>query len=298
VFGAEVGVLFVLVAAVISGCTDNGIIAVLRSLSEGFIIGGLVGSCAGVVSSLIGRRMPHLRPGQLAAAGGGVSVGAFISLAGILIAAQFSAISEGPVGISVLSWLALPVANAALDFVSLGCSHVIGRYVVRHGESIGRIIACLAMDLALAVLFMVITVLDVGLTLDAVTMGLGVETPSGSFLAMSASDPWDHGLWLTLMALTTTVWTWLHFAFVIAPLAAAALVGGTVERAAAQRLQSVQEEDAFDLSVPVLISVRPILFYGVWGTIAALPVLFLLWSPNPMALHSAPGLRLSEGISG
>jgi len=60
----------------------------------------------------------------------------------------------------------------------------------------------------------------------------------------------------------------------------------------------VQEEDAFDLSVPVLISVRPILFYGVWGAIAALPVLFLLWYPNAMAVVLETGLRLSEAISG
>jgi len=295
-YGAAGGILFGLMAAVSSGLTDNGMLAFLTSLSEGFIIGGIVGACAGGISSLIAMQMPHLRAGQLAAAGGGLGLGALASLGGMLIASEVSAISEGMVGLFVLSWVALPFANTALDYLSLGISHTIARYAVAKQPGLGAVSMLFAVDLALALAFMVFTVAAVGLGLSAVTLVLGIETLSHAFLLESANDPWGAGLWLTLMALTTTLWTWLHFACVVAPMASGLLTHHLVERPALQRLPLGAQEGAFDASVGVLVLLRGLLFFAAWTLLATLPVLLLWRYPEVMKPILHLGYRLSSGL--
>ena len=295
-YGAAGGVAFGLMAAISSGLTDDGFIVFLRSLSEGFIIGALVGGCAGLVSSLIAGSMPHLRPGQLAAAGGGIGFGALASLAGIVIANQFSAITDGMIGLFALSWLALPLANAALDYLSLGVSHSIGFHVAHSRERMSGIALFMLLDLALAIIFMVLTVVLIGLALQALERGLGVDMQSANFLTQSAADPWGNGLWLTTMALTTVLWTLLHFGFVVAPLAAGALTRVTVERFAVARLEQSNSDDRFDATIGTLVSLRFLLFYGSWVALAASPVIILAAFPQIMqpilSLGAALALRL------
>ncbi len=291
-YGAAGGIIFGLMAAVSSGFTDSGIISFLKSLSEGFIIGGIVGSCAGLVSSRIAERIPSLRPSQIAGAGGGVGLGALASLAGIVVALQFSAINEGMLGLFAISWLALPLANAALDFISLGVSHTIGRHLVQSGSRGSGILAYLILDLTLAVLFMVLTVVVVGVGLHAITWGLGVETLPETFLTNSARDPWGDGLWLTIMALTTTFWTWLHLAFVLAPLAAGALIRQTIDKTAARRIAQHGPDSDFDASAGVLVSLRFVLFYACWAAIAMAPVVLLSKVPQLMEPILWTGWRL------
>ncbi|MGR3564289.1 MAG: helix-turn-helix domain-containing protein [Heliomarina sp.] len=295
-YGAAGGVAFGLMAAISSGLTDDGFIGFLRSLSEGFIIGGLVGGSAGLLSSLIAGSMPHLRAGQLAASGGGIGFGALISLAGIVIANQFSAITDGMIGLFALSWLALPLANAALDYLSLGVSHSIGLHVAQSGARLPGIALFMLLDLVLAIIFMVLTVVLIGLALQALDRGLGVDMQSANFLTQSAADPWGRGLWLTTMALTTVLWTLLHFGFVVAPLAAGALTRVTVERFAVKRLEQSNSDDRFDATINTLVTMRFLVFYGTWVALAASPVLLLAAVPQIMrpilSLGAVLALRL------
>ncbi len=295
-YGAAGGVAFGLMAAISSGLTDDGFIGFLQSLSEGFIIGGLVGGCAGLISSLIAGSMPHLRAGQLAAAGGGIGFGALISLAGIVVANQFSAITDGMIGLFAMSWLALPLANAALDYLSLGVSHSIGRHVARSGARTTGITLFMLLDLVLAIIFMVLTVVLIGLALQALDRGLGVEMQSADFLTQSAADPWGRGLWLTAMALTTVLWTLLHFGFVVAPLAAGALTRITVERFAVKRLEQSNSDDRFDATIGTLVTMRFLVFYGTWFVLAVSPVVLLAAFPQIirpiLSLGAALALRL------
>lgn len=281
-YGAVGGVLFGLAAAISSGLTDATMIAFLTSLSEGFIIGGLVGLCAGLASSLIARRLNKLRPGQLAAAGGGVAVGSLVSLAGIVAASPSAAMSGATLGLFSLSWVALPMANAALDYLSLGISHALGRYIVTNSARTAAVLVILVLDLALAIALMVFSVGVIGLTLGTVTWGLGVETLSNQFLQTSAADPWGQGIWLTLMVLSTTSWTLLHFAFVVAPLAAGALTQRMLEKPAAKRLGQALQNNDFDVSVGMLVTFRAIFFYLCWGCIALLPLMIILTNPGLM----------------
>ena len=292
-YGAAGGVAFGLMAAISSGLTDDGFIVFLRSLSEGFIIGALVGGCAGLVSSLIAGSMPHLRPGQLAAAGGGIGFGALASLVGIVIANQFSAITDGMIGLFALSWLALPLANAALDYLSLGVSHSIGLHVAHSRQRMSGIALFMLLDLALAIIFMVLTVVLIGLALQALDRGLGVEMQSADFLTQSAADPWGNGLWLTTMALTTVLWTLLHFGVVVAPLAAGALTRVTVERFAVARLEQSNSDDRFDATIGTLVSLRFLLFYGTWVALAASPVIILAAFPQIMQPILSLGANLA-----
>ncbi len=296
IYGAAGGILFGLMAAISSGLTDNGVLAFLTSLSEGFIIGGIVGACAGVVSSLIAQRMPNLRPGQLAAAGGGLGVGAVASLVGMLIAGNFSAISDGMVGLFALSWLALPIANAVLDHLSLGISHTIARYVATNRLGLFAVCLHFLLDLLLAIGFMVLTVVAVGYGLHAVTFTLGIQTLSHDFLVKSAADPWGDGLWLTLMALTTTLWTMLHLALIVAPIIAANLTRQFIERPAGRRVPAIAQDSPLDVSMGVLVALRSLTFFGVWGLVAVFPMAVLWRYPQVMdgVLHL--GQLLSAGL--
>lgn len=295
-YGAAGGILFGLMAAISSGLTDNGALAFLTSLSEGFIIGGIVGACAGLVSSLIAAQIPDLRPSQLAAAGGGLGIGALASLAGMLVASQFSAISEGMVGLFALSWLALPFANAALDYLSLGVSHAIGRHVVKAAPRVAALCLLCALDLALALAFMVLTVVMVGLGLNTVTWLLGIETLSSAFLQTSANDPWGAGVWLTIMALTTATWTWLHFAFAVAPLVAGLLARHLVEEPALRRGPALAHTVDFDASLGALVVLRSLVFFGSWAALAAAPIILLWQAPQLMQPVLQLGHRLAEAL--
>jgi hypothetical protein len=199
-------------------------------------------------------------------------------------------------GLFSLSWLALPFANAALDYVSLGVSHSIGRYLIRTAERPALILALLVLDLMLAVAFMVLTVVVVGLGLNLITLGLGVETLPMAFLQASASDPWGQGLWLTIMALTTVFWTWLHFAFVLAPLAAGAITRQTIERTASDRLAKLGPNSGFDRSMGVLVPLRFVLFYGCWVAIAMIPVFVLSRVPQAMEPIMWLGWRFADAL--
>ncbi len=294
IYGAAGGIIFGLMAAISSAYTDETWLALSISLSEGFMIGGIVGLFAGLTGSLVARKIPHLRPGQLAGAGGGIAAGALLSLASILVAANFSAVSGATLGLFSIAWVALPLANAALDFCSLGVSHWLGRYIVSSGVRTASILLLLLLDLALAVAFMIITVVVVGMALHAVTGVLGVETLSSSYLQTSAIDPWGQGIWLTLMVLSTTTWTWLHFGLVVAPLVAGAITWRVLERPAAERLTRARQGDQFDVSVGVLVTFRAVGFYLIWGAIALLPILGLALFPDVMNSVLWLGWRLAE----
>lgn len=296
-YGAAGGIMFGLVAAVSSGLADETPLAFMISLSEGFIIGAIVGFCACLASSLIARRMSHLRAGQLAAAGGGVGVGALISVFGILVAENYAAVSGPTLGRFSVSWVALPLANATLDYVSLGVSHALGLYIVAYGRRAGSILLVLVLDLAVAVALMVMSVVAIGLALRTVTLGLGIDTLSGTFLQNSAADPWGQGIWLTFMVLSTTIWTWLHFGLVVAPLAAGSVIRRALEIPAAKRLKLAREEDDFDLSVGVLVSLRVFFFYLLWVGVALLPLLVLVVYPEVMETILWLGWRLTSVLS-
>lgn len=295
-FGAAGGIFLGLVAAVSSFMTDRTLIAFIVSLSEGFIIGGIVGSSAGLASSLIARRMPHLRPGQLAAAGGGVGVGALVSLAGIAVASNYAAVSGGTLGFFALSWLALPMTNAAMDFVSLGVSHGLGRYIL--SARAVPVWLVLILDLGIALLLMILTVVVIGLALHGVTLGLGVNTDHIAFLDRSTSDPWGQGLWLTLMVLSTTVWTLLHFWLVVSPLAAGALTRHLLERPAARRLDRAREADGFDMSVGAMVVGRGVAFHVFWVAIAILPVGLVAANPQIIEYVLRTGWGLTVLLTG
>lgn len=293
-YGAMGGIIFGLMAAFSSGLTDDTLRALLTSLSEGFIIGGIVGSWAGLASSLIAKRLTDLRPGQLAAAGGGVAIGGLISLVGLIAANDSVAISAGTLGLFSVTWVALPLANAALDFLSLGISHTIGRRIVNSGARPSSILLLMALDLALAVTFMVLSVVVIGLALNGVTWGVGVETLSSEFLQSSAADPWGQGLWLTTMVLTTIAWTWLHFAFVVSPLASGALTRWMVERPATNRLVLASKDSDFDTFVSVLVAVRGVLFYVSWSGCAVLPAIIFAANPQIISVLISLGWRIAD----
>lgn len=293
-YGAAGGIVFGLMAAIGSGLSDETRLAFPISLTEGFIIGGIVGAFAGWISSVIAERVSGLRPGQLAGAGGGNGVGAGASLVGIIVAGQFSAISDRTLGLFAVSWVALPFANAALDYLSLGVSHAIGRHLFYESPRAHSILCLLVLDLFLALAFMVLTVVIAGLSLLAVTVWLGVETSSYQFLLESAADPWGEGLWLTIMALTTIFWTWLHFTFVVAPLASGIFVKRTIETAAKRRIALLSHGDSVDGLTGAFILLGFVGFYGLWTIIALMPALAFVRFPEIMGVV----LELAAAIFG
>ena len=293
VYGAAGGILLGFVAALSSALSDDDAGAVLTSLSEGFIIGGIVGTCAGLASSLIARTLTHKRPSQLAGAGGGVAVGALVALAGIVAASPFAAVSGGTLGLFAVSWLALPFTNAALDYLSLGISHTLGHHILTSTARAFSIFLVLILDLFLAVALMIVTIVMIGLGLYTITWGFGIETFSDVFLENSATDPWGVGLWLTTMVLSTTLWTWLHYGLILAPLLAGLITRQLVEVPANKRLDQARQENDFDITVGVLVALRLVTFYLCWVIIALLPAIILLVKPEVMEYVLWLGWRLT-----
>ncbi|MEM9583528.1 MAG: helix-turn-helix transcriptional regulator [Pseudomonadota bacterium] len=276
--GALGGILFGFVASVSSALTDETTFAFILSLIEGFVIGAVVGLSAGLTASLTLRKIPHFRAGQLAGVGGGLGLGALLSLVAVVIASLYGAMSGGTLGLFAVSWIALPIANAFNDYVSLGISHRLGQHVATSRARPLSVLFIFILDVICAFGLMIGTAIVVGLALHGVSWTLGVDTQAQAFLKAGADDPWAAGLWLTLMVISTTIWTWLHFALVVAPLAAGRLVQSLIERPAINRLQQAQKQNIYDTSVGVLVSFRFGLFYVIWTCIAILPIWLVLRS--------------------
>ncbi len=258
--------------------TSAGFMATGSDLTtlEASVIGATIGVGAGVASSLVARAAPFRASGQLAGAGAGVAVGAVLVCGGMIIAEAVAETAATSAGLVAVMWLAFPFANALTDYLSLGASHWLGRKLLSSGKSLRWALTLGLIDLAMALVLMLATVkvIGAGLVLTDSTFVGDIDGPG--FLAASLADLWGAGLWLGLMVLSTTAWTYGHFVVFVAPALAGWLTYRVLEAPAAARLSNANTADAIDVGSVLALPGRIVLFRAAWLGLAAAPPLLLV----------------------
>lgn len=253
----------------------------------GFIVlGGLLGATAGGFASLIAQRVQGTGPSAIAGSGGAIVIGSIGAAVALALTQQDSEATLKGEGILVLMWFVLPVANAVSDYLSLGISHSLAR-TARQGEATwSRIIIILLVDILAAICLLMVTLTCVLWGLNTAEHFYGIDFQATGLIKAAASDPWGEGLWLSLMLATTLIWSYLHLAFVAAPLLSAKLVGGVIESSAKRRLQYDGQSNTLDNISGTLVFLRNAVFVATWGLFAIMPLGFIAFL-LPTALRTA-----------
>jgi transcriptional regulator with XRE-family HTH domain len=239
----------------------------------GFIFfGGLLGAVAGGLSSIIARRIKETGPAALAGSGGAIVVGSIGAALVLALTHQESDATLIGEGILVLMWVVLPISNAISDYLSMGVSHSLARYVRQAEMTWTRIIVMSLIDIIAAVFLLFVTLNFIFWGLSAAEHIYGIDLQSNGFIDAAASDPWGEGLWLSLMLVTTLTWSYLHLAFVVAPIISAKVVGVLVDASVYKRLHDKGQPNAIDTTSGAFVYMRKSLFVAFWGLLAALPV--------------------------
>ncbi|WP_333712369.1 helix-turn-helix domain-containing protein [Yoonia sp.] len=269
--GMAGGLVSGLLTHLIASFRDSGAPLLTLALLNGIIVGCVVGSIAGWASSMVRSMVPQSEGGRLAGAAAGLASGSLLLLGAIVSGDAFGAIDAKTLGIFAVVWLTLPLVNAALDAVSLGVSQMIGQRVIKGQTGMPTIILLGVADLVIAVGLVVLSTAAIGVSLVALSSFLDVRTGGLAFLQIGKSDPWGEGMWLTLMVLTTTFWTWAHFAGIVAPLLAGS-VARCVDDVAAVKLDHAKSRGEIALGAGILLGLRHVIFYVSWGVLAAIPL--------------------------
>jgi transcriptional regulator with XRE-family HTH domain len=236
------------------------------------VFGGLLGAVAGGVSSLIARRIQGVGPAALAGSGGAIVVGSIGAALALAFTHQSSASTLRGEGILVLMWVVLPISNAISDYLSMGVSHSLARYVRQAEMTWARIIVMSLIDILAAIFLLFVTLTLILWGLNAAEHLYGIDLLSSGFIDAAASDPWGEGLWLSLMLVTTLTWSYLHLAFVVAPIVSAKIVGDLVDASAYKRLHDKGQPNTIDTMSAGFVFIRKSVFVAFWGLLAALPV--------------------------
>jgi phage shock protein PspC (stress-responsive transcriptional regulator) len=255
----------------IASFRDSGAAIVTPALLNGIIVGCLVGSIAGWASSMVRKMVPQPEGGRLAGAAAGIASGSVLLLGAILAGDAFDAIDARTLGIFAVVWLTLPIVNAALDALSLGASQIIAQRVITGQSEVRTILLLGALDLIIALALVILSAAAIGVSLVALSTLTGIQTGGLQFLQLSISDPWGEGRWLTLMVLTTTFWTWAHFAAVIAPLLAGT-IARCVDDTAALKLDHAKARGEIAVGAGALLGLRTVIYYVSWVILAAMPL--------------------------
>ena len=256
--GALGGTIAGLIAGAMGG--QDLVKGMLTGMAMGVLVGGIAGYCAAAA----GETAPHPRSAALTGAGVGVAAASVITIFALTLAylaldARGGNLSLDTAALSVflVVWVALPLANAAVDYLSLGISHVLGRLAIRRARTAPGIRLLILCDLAAALALMIATTvfLAVGLAL-ADALSPWDFAPAG-FFEGAAADPFGAGIWFSLMILSTLSWTLLHCAFVVAPAAAARIASAVLHSRLVDLHGADTATDRVSLPTVLLAYARP-----------------------------------------
>ncbi len=192
------------------------------------VMGALVGAIAGYSASGIAEATPHPRSAAMAGAGAGVAAASLITVQALSVAYSVvdlrggaDALDATAISVFLVVWVALPLTNAVVDYLSLGVSHVLGTMALRSGRTVPCATVLVLLDIAAALGLMVATTVLIAVGLSLADMFDPFSLDPAGFFADAAADPFQAELWFSMMVLSTLTWTVLHCAFVAAPAAAA-----------------------------------------------------------------------------
>lgn len=254
---------------------------------EGMAFGIVVGSVSGYFSGCAAERAPTQAIGSLAGAGTGVAVGALVTLGCYALVAilapravEGAAIIEQGFEIVLVVWVILPMLNGVLDYISLGVSMRLGCLAMDHVHKAYVLILLYMLDLAVCVLLLSLTLELLALGLSGADRLLAPDLAPLEFLYQSLADPFGSGLWLTVMLLSTLVWTVLHFLLVAAPSLAARLAILLAHRRAEAQIAQASLEERLSFGTYLLSHSPGLAFMALYALIcwAAVTLLAMLLS--------------------
>lgn len=271
---ALAGLAGALIAAFGNGVVDE------RGLPFGtlafLLCGGLLGAGAGAAASAAAREIADRRAGVLAGAGTGVTVAAAGAGVAIALRQEMSATDQSAQNLIVLMWIVLPTVNALTDYVSLGISHSLGRWMARSGSAWRHIGVVLALDVLAAMILMIATVLLIEWGLIYGGLFYEVAFSGTAYIDAAIAAPWTDGLWLSLMVLTTLFWTYLHIALVMGPVIAAKLIAWAIEDPLRARIAARTQARRIDTVSAAWLTLRYVVFWAAVIAIAIVPVWIVL----------------------
>ena len=139
----------------------------------------------------------------------------------------FLGASDPSLALAVVIFLVIPMLNAFCDALSLGVSRKLLRHLLRFGGSRLRlrdILSHIGIDAALAVLLLVLLSMLLARGSEAVNRLFGdLIIPWMDYADAAYRDPWGEGLAVTIMLLSTLVWTAIHVALLFGALFAEAI---------------------------------------------------------------------------
>jgi transcriptional regulator with XRE-family HTH domain len=228
-----------LVAGVCAGAFAGGLESLfddknLPDIVEGSLFGAVLCGSAGIVAAAIGKPKSTPLAGSVVGAGIGAATGAAVTsvffilvevtsvdlfLNRIISNEYFSVITIQDVGLTtlVLVWFTLPIANSIADYLSYGTSVKLAFWSIASSFPPAIVFLVLLADLILAATLSLVTLAMVLAGLYSADIFFEIPINTKKFALQWWNDPLGSGVWLTVMVISTLLWSVLYYIFVILP---------------------------------------------------------------------------------
>lgn len=204
-------------------------------LSFTIIVNALISTLAGIESNAVGNLAPISLGGDLSVivsvAGllvlrKGISRSLILHLTGIMtILFSLSYILIKQVTSEVLTdsmlivgmfWVALPISNGICDYLSLSITTALLQRIRNDwGRGFLLPVGYAVIDLIIASILIAVVAIGLSISFSVCQLMSPKDLRLEEFLVASYSDPLGYGLWMTLMLVTTLVWTAFHFSIIV-----------------------------------------------------------------------------------
>ena len=118
--------------------------------------------------------------------------------------------------IVLLFWITLPLSNGICDYLSLGATSALLRKI-RADWSRGMLwpIVYAGLDLIIASILVPFVAVSLSIAFSVCQLMSNRNLRLEEFFVASYSDPLGYGSWITIMLVTTVVWTAVHFSMIV-----------------------------------------------------------------------------------
>lgn len=278
VLGTKRATLAGMIAGALAGGTESFLDnPTFLETIEGVLFGLILCGTAGFVSAEVSSRLKSRHTGTFMSAGVGAVAGASATLLffaalewlsindfidRVFLDTGFALISSANDGFIILAttWVIFPITNAVMDFISYGVSFILARRALRNRARIEEAIKLGMIDLIAASFLSLATLSVVYGGLLILDFGVAADLSPKIFFQEWWNNPFGNGIWLTIMILSTLVWTLLHYVIVVLPVISAQLASGAL-------YNTTKEEINENLSNPgnLFISYKPMLaFFAIY----------------------------------
>lgn len=271
---------------------------------EGAIFGGVLGCASFYVSAKIAAHAPSRLAGGLSGAGAGVFAGAlttmaffaaldFLSANAVLSSVfaiksfEFLATQDRTFVVLSVTWTLLPLANAALDYLSYGVSKLLAQRALKRETTLSGVFLLSLVDCVVGLLLSGATIATVFGALWLADQVFALDVSPQGFVMEWWADKFGAGIWLSLMIFSTLWWSLLHYTAVVVPAASAKIASDPLFAHVKQRVLRDVSTPLFGVQTYALSYVPTLIF--VFATVAilllsALLIWFATWGLTSVSL--------------